>query len=216
MSDSDFTFANTGSFSTMPKTTIEFFWDPASPFTYLAATQIEALAADCNAELIWKPFLLGKVFEATGNRPPVSVPAKGKHLFQDLRRWATFYGVPLQFPKSFPVNSVTPERAAIAAANAGKGPEFARAVMTAHWGDGRDISLPDELKAIATSVGLDGDAILAATQDAAVKETLKGNTEDAIRRGVFGAPTFFVGDEMFWGNDRLELLRAHLKGRLAA
>jgi len=196
--------------------TIEFFWDPASPFTYLAATQIEALAAECGAELRWKPFLLGKVFEATGNRPPVSVPAKGKHLFQDLARWAKFYGVPLQFPKSFPVNSVQPERAAIAADKAGKGVAFAKAVMSAHWADGRDISQADELKAIAASVGLDGEAIIAATQDPAIKEILKANTEDAIKRGVFGAPTFFVGAEMFWGNDRLQLLGAHLKGKLAA
>jgi 2-hydroxychromene-2-carboxylate isomerase len=137
-------------------------------------------------------------------------------MFIDLRRWATLYGVPLQFPKSFQVNSVSPERAAIAAANAGKGPEFAKALMSAHWGEGRDISQPDELKAIAASLGLDGDAILAATQDATVKDVLKANTEEAVKRGVFGAPTFFVGDEMFWGNDRLELLRAYLKGKLAA
>ena len=200
----------------MPGATIEFFWDPASPFTYLASTQINTIARDCGAELVWKPFLLGKAFEASGNRPPVSVPAKGKHMFIDLRRWATLYGVPLQFPKSFQVNSVSPERAAIAAANAGKGPEFAKALMSAHWGEGRDISQPDELKAIAASLGLDGDAILAATQDATVKDVLKANTEEAVKRGVFGAPTFFVGDEMFWGNDRLELLRAYLKGKLAA
>lgn len=200
----------------MSATEVEFFWDPASPFTYLAATQIEALARDCGAELRWKPFLLGKVFEATGNRPPISVPAKGKHLFQDLNRWARLYDVPLQFPKSFPVNSVQPERAAIAADNAGQGAAFAKALMSAHWAEGRDISLPEELKAIAVSVGLDGDAIINATQDPAVKETLKVNTEDAIKRGVFGAPTFFVGTEMFWGNDRLQLLGAHLKGGLAA
>ncbi len=200
----------------MAQTTVEFFWDPASPFTYLAATQIEVLAADCGATLVWKPFLLGKVFEATGNRPPVSVPAKGKHMFLDLKRWAALYGVPLQFPKSFPVNSVAPERAAIAADRAGQGAAFARALMAAHWGEGRDISQPDELKAVAATVGLDGDAILAATQDPAVKEALKANTEEAVQRGVFGAPTFFVGTEMFWGNDRLQLLRAHLKGKLAA
>lgn len=200
----------------MSKPLIEFYWDPASPFTYLAATQIGALAADCGATLAWKPFVLGKAFEATGNRPPVSVPAKGQHLFKDLKRWATFYSVPFQFPKSFPVNSILPERAAIAADKAGQGAEFALAIMRAHWGEGRDISQPEEVKAVSASLGLDGDAILAATQDPAVKEALKANTEEAIKRGTFGAPTFFVGGEMFWGNDRLELLRAFLKGRLAA
>lgn len=200
----------------MATTTIEFFWDPASSYTYLASTQIETLADECGATLVWKPFLLGKVFEATGNRAPVSVPAKGQHLFKDMRRWAGLYGIPFVFPKSFPVNSVAPERAAIAADRAGKGAAFARALMNAHWAEGRDVSQPDELKAIAGSVGLDGDAILAATQEPAVKEALKANTDEAIKRGVFGAPTFFVGEEMFWGNDRLELLRAHLQGRLAA
>lgn len=200
----------------MAKPLIEFFWDPASPFTYLASTQIEEIASACGADMAWKPFLLGKAFEASGNRPPISVPAKGKHMFVDLKRWATFYGVAFQFPKSFPVNSVAPERAAIAAVNAGKGAEFAKALMAAHWGEGRDISQPEELKAVADSVGLDGAAILAATQEAAVKETLKANTDEAVKRGVFGAPTFFVGDEMFWGNDRLQLLSAFLKGKLAA
>ncbi len=200
----------------MTKPLIEFFWDPASPYTYLAATQIEDIAADCGAELAWKPFLLGKAFEACGNRPPITVPAKGKHLPIDLKRWARFYGIAFQFPKSFPVNSVAPERAAIAADHAGKGAEFAKAVMAAHWGEGRDISQPDEIKAVAASVGLDGDAIVAATQQPAVKDALKANTEDAIKRGVFGAPTFFVGDEMFWGSDRLQLLSAFLKGKLAS
>lgn len=200
----------------MDKPCIEFFWDPASPYTYLAATQIEKIAADCNATLAWKPFVLGATFEATGNRPPISVKAKGQHLFKDLARWASFYGVPFQFPKSFPVNSIAPERAGIAADKAGKGAEFAKAVMTAHWGEGRDISQPEEIKAVAASIGLDGEAIVAATQDPAVKDALKANTAEAIKRGAFGAPTFFVGNDMFWGNDRLELLRAHLKGKLAA
>jgi 2-hydroxychromene-2-carboxylate isomerase len=195
---------------------IEFFWDPASPYTYLASTQIEKLAADCGAQLRWKPFLLGKVFEATGNRPPIGVAAKGRNLGEDLKRWARLYGVPYQWPKLFPLNSVPTTRAAIAAAHAGKAADFARAVMRAYWGEGRDVSQPGEIKAIADSVGLDGDAIVAATADAAVKDELRSNTEEAVKRGAFGAPTFFVGEEMFWGNDRLELLRAFLKNELAA
>jgi 2-hydroxychromene-2-carboxylate isomerase len=195
----------------MKKPTIEFFWDPASPYTYLASTRIERLASDCGATLVWKPFLLGKVFEATGNRAPISVPAKGKHLFADLGRWARFYGVPFQFPKLFPLNSVPPARAGIAAARAGKPAEFAKAIMAVYWTEGRDVSQPAEMKSIAAGVGLDGDGIIAAIADPAVKEELRANTDEAVQRGVFGAPTFFVGNEMFWGNDRLELLRAHLR-----
>jgi 2-hydroxychromene-2-carboxylate isomerase len=200
----------------MPHATIEFFWDPASPYTYLASTQIEKLAADCAAELRWKPFLLGKVFEATGNKPPIGVPAKGRNLGEDLKRWARFYDVPFQWPGLFPLNSVASLRAGIAAARAGKAAEFAKAAMRVYWTEGRDLSQAAELKAIADSVGLDGDAIVAATADPSVKDELRSNTEEAVKRGAFGAPTFFVGDEMFWGNDRLELLRAFLKNELAA
>src|SRR5882672_6199179 len=91
---------------TMEPRNIEFFWDAASPYTYLAATQIEPVIARAGAKLLWRPFLLGKVFEATGNRMPASVPAKAKHLFCDVQRWAQHYGVPVAFPKVFPVNSV--------------------------------------------------------------------------------------------------------------
>ncbi|MGQ3057459.1 MAG: DsbA family protein [Nevskia sp.] len=95
---------------------IEFFWDPASPYTWLAATQIEALAARSGATVSWRPFVLGKVFEATGNRAPATVAAKAKHLFKDLGRWAALYGQPLNFPKVFPVNSIAALRMACAAA----------------------------------------------------------------------------------------------------
>src|ERR1700739_1116118 len=124
---------------------IEFFWDAASPYTYLASTQIEALAQRAGATVVWKPFLLGKVFEATGNRAPAMIPAKGKHLFQDVQRWAQHYGVPVGFPKVFPVNSVAALRCGIAAAGQGKGAEFAKAVMRAYWAEGQDISQPEVL-----------------------------------------------------------------------
>jgi 2-hydroxychromene-2-carboxylate isomerase len=195
---------------------IEFFWDPASPYTYLASTQIEAVAARAGAAVVWKPFLLGKVFEATGNRMPAACPAKGKHLFQDVQRWAQHYGVPVGFPKVFPVNSVAALRCAIAATAQGKGADYAKAVMKAYWGDGQDISQPEVLAAVAAGLSLDGAALLAQTQDAAVKDVLRANTEEAVKRGAFGAPTFYVGEQMFWGNDRLVLLEEFLRGKIAA
>jgi 2-hydroxychromene-2-carboxylate isomerase len=195
---------------------VEFFWDPASPYTYLASTQIEPLAQRAGVGVVWKPFLLGKVFEATGNRMPASIPAKGKHLFQDVQRWAAHYGVPVAFPKVFPVNSVAALRCGIAAAAQGQGAGFAKAVMHAYWAEGQDIGQPAVLVAVAAGLGLDGAALLAQTQEPAVKDALRANTEEAVRRGAFGAPTFFVGECMFWGNDRLVLLEEFLHGKIAA
>jgi 2-hydroxychromene-2-carboxylate isomerase len=199
---------------------IEFFWDAASPYTYLASTQIEALAARAGASLEWRPFLLGKVFEATGNKAPATNPHKGKHLFTDVNRWARHYGVPMTMPKVFPVNSVLGLRAGIAAGAHGKAPgksaEFAKALMRAYWGEGQDISQPATVGAVAATVGLDAAALLAAAQEQPVKDQLRANTEEAVKRGAFGAPSFFVGEEMFWGNDRLVLLEQFLAGKLAA
>lgn len=194
---------------------IEFFWDPASTYSYLAATQIEALAARCGATVQWKPFLLGKVFEATGNKMPAALPAKGKYLFRDAALWARYYGVPFAFPKIFPLNSVLASRAALAAAQAGRGVEFSLALLKAYWAEGKDPSQPEVVAAIAGSVGLDGAALLAATQEPSVKDALRANTDDAVKRGAFGAPTFYVGEQMFWGNDRLGLLEAYVKGEIA-
>jgi 2-hydroxychromene-2-carboxylate isomerase len=200
----------------MEQRNIEFFWDAASPYTYLAATQIEALAARAGAAVTWRPFLLGKVFEATGNRMPAAIPAKGKHLFCDVQRWARHYGVPVAFPKIFPVNSVLALRAGIAAGAQGKSAAFALAVMRAYWAGGADISQPASVSAAASAAGLDGAALLAQAQEQPVKDQLRANTEEAVRRGAFGAPTFFVGEQMFWGNDRLVLLEEFLRGKLAA
>jgi len=195
--------------------TIEFFWDPASTYSYLAATQIEAFAKEHGATVVWKPFLLGKAFEATGNKMPAAIPAKGKYLFKDATLWARLYKVPFAFPKNFPLNSVLASRSCIAAAHAGQGLPFTLALLKAYWAEGQDVSQPDAVAAVATSVGLDAEALLAAAGSQPVKDELRTNTEDAIARGVFGAPTFFIGKQMFWGNDRLPLMAAFLKGELA-
>lgn len=192
---------------------VEFYFDCASPYTYLAVTQIEAVARRAGGSVVWKPFLIGKAFEATGNRMPASVPAKAKYMFKDLQRWARHYGVAFQFPGVFPINSLLPQRVACAVPAARIG-DYALAVMSAYWAHNQDIQKPEVLQAVLDSLGLDGAAALAATQDEAVKTQLKTHTEEAIARGAFGAPTFFVGKAMFWGNDRLGLIEETLAGRL--
>lgn len=193
---------------------IELFWDAASPYTYLASTQIEEVAADCGVEIAWRPFLLGAVFQATGNQAPANVPAKGKYLFQDISNWARFYGVPLTMPDSFPANSIHAGRAGLVAADEGRGDQFAKHAMAAHWGEGLDISDSDVLARVAADSGLDPNHVTTGIQQQTIKDRFKENTDEAVERGAFGAPTMFFGDTMFWGNDRLELLRAHIKGTL--
>jgi 2-hydroxychromene-2-carboxylate isomerase len=119
-------------------------------------------------------------------------------------------------PKVFPVNTVLALRAGIAAASQGRAAPYARQIMKAYWADGADIGQPQVVGEAAAAVGLDGTAILAQAQEQPVKDQLRANTEAAVQRGAFGAPTFFVGEQMFWGNDRLVLLEAYLHGRLAA
>ncbi|MGH8445937.1 MAG: 2-hydroxychromene-2-carboxylate isomerase [Solimonas sp.] len=189
--------------------TIEFYWDAVSPYTYLASTQIDAVAARHGARVQWKPVLLGGVFEASGNKPPISVPAKGRYMGRDLKQWAAHYDIPFAFPKNFPASSLAAQRVACALPEAQVGP-WAQATMSAYWGRGDDISQPDTLKALAAGLGLDGEALLAQTQDPAIKERLKQNTAEAVERGAFGAPTFFIGKIMFWGNDRFALIEEHL------
>lgn len=198
----------------MSQRTIEFFWDVGSPYTYLASTRIEQVARACNARVQWRPFLLGGVFRETGNRPPLEVTAKLNYMLDDLQTWAAHYKMPFAFPSVFPINSLLPMRAAVGADRLGKGKEFAAALMRALWQEGRDPSQPDTLKEIARSVGLDGEKLTEMAQDPEIKEILKKNTAEAVERGSFGAPTFFVGKKMFWGHDRMMLLEEYVRGEL--
>ena len=200
----------------MTTPSVDFYWDPASPYTYLAATQIRRIAEATGATFHWKPFLLGFVFKATGNAPPVNIKAKGAYMPKDLALWARHTQVPFTFPASFPVNSIAPTRFALAAEQHEKGVDAALALMHAHWGEGKDISDAAVLAGIAGDLGLDAGQITEAMGTDAIKAQLKTNTDEAVQRGAFGAPTFFVGDTMLWGNDRLVLLEEILKGNLAA
>ena len=194
---------------------IEMYYDVASPYAYLALTQIEDLAARHQCEIAYKPMLLGKVFETTGNRMPAAVPAKGKYMMSDLQRWAAYYGQPFHFPSVFPVNSKMAQRIAaiLPAAQVG---DWARAAARVYWGDNQDIGTPEGLQPAFDALGWEATPLLEQAESDAAKARLRELTEEAVARGVFGAPTFFVGDAMFWGCDRLGLMEHHLSSARAA
>ena len=184
--------------------TIEFYYDYGSPTCYLADTQIGAVAAAAGAEIDFIPVLLGGIFKATGNQSPVAVPAKGKYMGRDLGRFVKRYGVPFRFNQHFPVNTIGLMRGAVYAKGTGHLAPYSAAMYRAMWVDNVDLNDPAKVAETITAAGLDAARFGAAIQDQAVKDQLKKNTEEAVQRGAFGAPTFFVGDEMFWGQDRLD------------
>jgi len=200
---------------------LEFFFDVGSPWTYLAFHKIEEVAAEARAELVWKPILVGGVFNAVN--PAVyaaranPTPARAKYHGKDLQDWARVYGLQIGWPKVFPVNSVKAMRGALVAQDAGVLPRYARAAFETYWGELRDISQDDVLADVALRAGLPRDAFFAAIATPAIKERLRANTDELIARGGFGSPTLFVnGDDMYFGNDRLVLVRAALKRAQAA
>ncbi len=193
--------------------TLEFFFDVGSPTTYLAYTQLPKLALECGATLRYRPMLLGGVFKATGNASPVSVPAKGRWMHADMARWAKRYGVPLVMNPHFPINTLTLMRGA-AGLQLRESAYFARyldTVFKAMWATPRNLGDVAELAAVLTDAGFDAEAFATMVADPAVKAALVANTEEAVTRGVFGAPTMFVGDAMFFGQDRLDFVREALR-----
>jgi len=182
--------------------TLEFFYDFVSPYSYLASTRVEAEAARAGGTVRFRPFLLGGVLKATGNRAPLETPAKLAHMWTDLQRWAKRLGVPLNRPPTFPVLTVLPLRAALAAEQGGGLVPYTHAMYRAYWVEGRDVSQPAVVEEVARGAGLDGAALVAAAPG--FKEALARQTQEAVERGAYGAPTFFVGGEMFVGNDRLD------------
>ncbi|WP_225780911.1 2-hydroxychromene-2-carboxylate isomerase [Xenophilus sp. Marseille-Q4582] len=192
--------------------TVDFFFDVGSSAAYLAWTQLPRLRTDTGAQIVHKPMLLGAVFQAIGNRSPAEVKAKGDYMLQDFGRFAQRYGVPFAFNPHFPVNTLTLMRGATALLM--KQPErfeaYVAAVFQAMWVDGVNMGDAAQVGAVLHRAGFDPQAVLALAAEPEVKEQLKAVTTEAIERGVFGAPTFFVGDQMFWGQDRLDFVRETL------
>lgn len=192
--------------------TLEFFFDLGSPATYLAYTQLPALCAATGTQLVYKPMLLGGVFKATGNASPITVPAKGRYMFDDLARYARRYNVPLRFNPHFPINTLMLMRAitGIQLHHPERFQAFVDCLFHALWVDGRHMGDPAVVAAVLIEHGFDPDEVLALANDESVKAALKNNTEQAVQRGVFGAPSMFVGKQLFFGQDRLDFVREAL------
>ena len=194
---------------------LELFFDIGSAYSYLASTQLAGLAERTGASVRWRPFLLGAVFKATGNDMPARIPAKARWMLHDLALWSHHYGVPFRMPSRFPLNTLRTQRALAAAELRGaeQVAPLAHALFRAYWVDDQDVSADAVIAACADGAGLDGAAIVAAIDAPGTKDQLRATTDEAVRRGAFGAPAMFVGDALFWGNDRIPLLEAHLRAR---
>ena len=194
-------------------TSVEVYFDCSSPWTYLAFHRLLPLAAELGVSIDWKPILVGGIFNSVNPSVYQSrehpVPAKQAYTHKDLQDWARFCGVTITWPPTvFPVNSVKAMRGCILADRSGKLVPFARAVFETYWGDNEDISQDAVLARICDRVGLDPAAFAAGIAAPEIKARLKTNTDEVIARGGFGSPTIFVGGkDMYFGNDRLPLIR---------
>ncbi len=198
--------------------TVEFFYDYSSPWTYLAFTKIDGLCRKYNADLQWRPFLVGGVFNTVN--PSVyefrekGVPAKQQYMAKDMSDWARYYGLKIVMPPSvFPVNSVKALRGALVALeHPGKFLPYSYRVFETYWGEDQDISQDEVLRKIVAAVGLDEEEYFDKITRQDYKDRVRANTDAVIERGGFGTPTIYVnGDSMFFGNDRLVLVEEELK-----
>jgi 2-hydroxychromene-2-carboxylate isomerase len=192
---------------------VDYFFSLASPFTYLGHERFEALALRYGARVRYKPADIGKVFAATGGLPVKQrSPQRQAYRMMELRRWRDFLKIPLTLePKFFPVPDALSARVVIAAQGAGWHPgQLILGFLRAVWAEERDIAASETVRAIVAESGLDAEALLAAAEAPEAEAERQANTEEAIRRGVFGAPTWIIGDEVFWGQDRLDFVERAL------
>jgi 2-hydroxychromene-2-carboxylate isomerase len=186
---------------------VEFWYEFASTYSYPAAMRVERAAAEAGVDLVWRPFLLGPIFGAQGwNDSPFNIyPVKGQYMWRDMARICEAEGLTLKTPPArFPQNGLKAARLALLGSDEGWGPEFTRRVYLANFAEQKDISDEGVLAEILAGLRLDAAALAARANEPANKERLKAQTGEAIAKGIFGAPSFIVGEELFWGNDRLE------------
>lgn len=192
--------------------TVEFYFDFGSPASYLAWTQLPALAAQSGAQLVYRPVLLGGIHKATNNTSPAAIPAKGAWMQVDLARFARRYGVEFVHNPHFPINTLTLMRGATGMQMQDDASflRYVEVVFRAMWAQPQNMADPATVRAVIEAGGLDASLLLQLTESPGVKEKLKQDTEAAVARGLFGAPTMFVGDDMFFGQDRLDFVREAL------
>ena len=195
---------------------LEFFFDISSPWTYLAFHNVQPLAKEMAIEIDWKPILVGGIFNTVnpsvyeGRAKPVKV--KARYHLKDMMDWARLAGLDIKFPPSiFPINSVKAMRACIVLKDQDLLVPFATKVFEAYWGEDKDIADEAILAGILSAIGADTNAVLAAIQTQEIKDQLKANTQEVMDRGGFGSPTMFLGQDMYFGNDRLPLVRAAIE-----
>src|SRR3954447_9944834 len=185
---------------------LDFYFEFASPYGYIASLRIDAIAAAHEREVAWCPIMLGAVMKVTGSGPNMHLPLKGPYLLHDAPRFARLLGVPFKIPPVMPANSLAASRAYwwLEAQDRDMAKGFPQAPFHAHWGEGLDTSPPEQVAAIGDHLGLPAAELVAATQDPAIKAKLKAETDRSVARGVFGSPFILVDDEPFWGADRLD------------
>jgi len=186
--------------------TIDFWFEFASTYSYLAASRVEQVALAAGVVVVWRPFLLGPIFKAQGwNDSPFNVyPVKGRYMWRDMERLCTRYGLPFTKPSQFPRNGLLAARVTLAGGDAGWVPPFVRRTYRANFGEDRDIADRAVLSELLRDEGADPTAVLTEAGSDRVKERLRANTDEARRIDIFGAPSFVARGELFWGNDRLD------------
>ena len=201
---------------------IEFFFDCSSPWTYLAFENIQPLAAEFDAEIVWRPVLVGGIFNAVNpgveykKRLATEPPRKMTYYLKDLGDWARAAGLAIKFPPpGHPVNSVKAMRACLILREQGKLVPWARAVFSAYFGEGLDISSDAVLETLSRTVNVDPNWLLGRIAEQSVKDALRADVDDAIARGAFGSPTMYLdGDDMYFGVDRLQMLREAMERKI--
>ncbi|UUS65283.1 MULTISPECIES: 2-hydroxychromene-2-carboxylate isomerase [unclassified Acinetobacter] len=192
---------------------IEFYFDVGSPYSYIGFHRIQHIAEQYQAEIIWKPMLLGGVFKATGNSSPMAVPAKARYSMRDLKRWSDLWQIPVQMNPYFPINTLQLMRL-ITAVQLFQSEEFLKVltgIFNAMFGQPRNLNDLTTFMQLMQELGLGAEQVKQWLDDEKVKSELKVVTEEAIERGVFGAPSWFVDDELYWGVDHLHFVEAALQ-----
>ena len=191
---------------------VEFYFDLGSPYSYLAYYRLLQIAEQQEIQIVYKPILLGGVFKATGNRSPIEIPVKGVYSILDMQRWAEYYQIPMQMNPHFPMNTLTLMRilTGVQLLHVEKFEQVLKLLFDAMFGTPQNLNEPTVLAEVLKPSGFSVEDITSMVQSDVVKQKLITETEQAIQRGLFGAPTFFVGDEMYWGQDRLHFVEQAL------